>query len=47
MIVEMKNATVADILDRIAAGYRQNPPKVWVYQECGEKKEMLIDVQMR
>jgi hypothetical protein len=47
MIVEMKNATVADILDRIAAGYRQNPPKVWVYQECVEKKDMLIDVQMR
>jgi hypothetical protein len=47
MIVEMKNATVADILDRIAAGYRQNPPKAWVYQECTEKKEMLIDVQMR
>ncbi|HKV93637.1 MAG TPA: hypothetical protein VJW20_13905 [Candidatus Angelobacter sp.] len=47
MIVEMKNATVAAILDRVAAGYRQNPPKVWVYQECTEKKETLIDVQMR
>jgi hypothetical protein len=47
MIVEMKNATVAEILDRIAAGYRQNPPKVWVYQECADKKETLIDVQMR
>ena len=47
MIVEMKNATVAEILDRVAAGYRHDPPKVWVYQECTEKKEMLIDVQMR
>lgn len=47
MIVEMKNATVADILDRIAAGYRQNTPKVWVYQECAGKKETMIDVQMR
>lgn len=47
MIVEMKNATVAEILDRVAAGYRKDPPKVWVYQECTEKKEMLIDVQMR
>jgi hypothetical protein len=47
MIVEIKNATVADILDRIAAGYRSDPPKVWVYQECSEKKEMLIDVQMK
>ena len=47
MIVEMKNATVADILDRVAASYRHDPPKVWVYQECTEKKEMLIDVQMR
>jgi hypothetical protein len=47
MIVEMKNATVADILDRIAAGYRQSPPKVWVYQECGDKKEVLIDVHMQ
>ncbi len=47
MIVEMKNKTVADILDRIAAGYRQNPPKVWVYQECAQNKELLIDVQMR
>jgi hypothetical protein len=47
MIVEIKNATVADILDRIAAGYRSDPPKVWAYQECSEKKEMLIDVQMK
>ena len=47
MIVEIKNATVADILDRIAAGYRSDPPKVWVYQECNEKKEMLVDVQMK
>ncbi|MGZ4854226.1 MAG: hypothetical protein ACXVKH_03300 [Candidatus Angelobacter sp.] len=47
MIVEMKNATVADILDRIAAGYRSDPPKVWVYQECSEKKETLVDVQMK
>jgi hypothetical protein len=47
MIVEMKNATVAEILDRVAASYRKDPPKVWVYQECTEKKEMWIDVQMR
>lgn len=47
MIVEVKNRTVAEILDRIAAGYRQSPPKVWVYQECEEKKETMIDVQMR
>jgi hypothetical protein len=47
MIVEIKNATVADILDRIAAGYRSDPPKVWIYQECGEKKEILVDVQMK
>ena len=47
MIVEARNATVAEILDRIAAGYRQSPPKVWVYQECAEKKEAMIDVQMR
>jgi hypothetical protein len=47
MIVEIKNATVADILDRIAAGYRSDPPKVWIYQECSEKKEILVDVQMK
>lgn len=47
MIVEMKNATVADILDRIAADYRSDPPKVWIYQECGNKKELLVDVQMK
>jgi hypothetical protein len=47
MIVEMKNATVADILDRIAAGYHSNPPKVWIYQECSDKKETLVDVQMK
>jgi hypothetical protein len=47
MIVEMKNATVADILDRIAAGYRADPPKVWTYRECAEKKETVIDVQMK
>ena len=47
MIVEMKKTTVADILDRIAAGYRAEPPKVWIYRECGDKKEMLVDVQMK
>jgi hypothetical protein len=47
MIVEMKNAAVADILDRIAAGYRSDPPKVWIYQECSDKKETLVDVQMK
>jgi len=47
MIVEMKNATVADILDRIAAGYRQDPPKVWIYRECDDKKVTLVDVQMK
>lgn len=47
MIVEIKNATVADILDRIASGYRQDPPKVWIYRECEDKKETLVDVQMK
>jgi hypothetical protein len=47
MIVEIKDATVADILDRIAAGYRSDPPKVWIYQECGDKQETLVDVQMK
>jgi hypothetical protein len=47
MIVEIKNAAVADILDRIAAGYRQDPPKVWLYRECDDNKETLVDVQMK
>lgn len=47
MIIEMKNATVADILDRIAAGYRQDPPKVWLYRECDDQKTTLVDVQMK
>jgi hypothetical protein len=47
MIVEMKNAAVADILDRIAAGYHSDPPKVWIYQECTGKKDTLVDVQMK
>lgn len=49
MIIEMKNALVADILDHIAAGYRTAPPKVWVYRECmdKDKKENLVDVQMK
>jgi len=47
MIIEMKNAMVADILDRIAAGYRADPPKVWIYRECVDKKETLVDVQIR
>lgn len=47
MIVEMKNAVVADILDRIAAGYHSDPPKVWIYQECSDKKETMVDVQMK
>lgn len=47
MIVEMRNATVADILDRIAAGYRQDPPKVWIYRECDDKRVTLVDVVMK
>lgn len=50
MTVQLRNATVADILDRIAAAYRANPPKVWVYRECTDtpvKKETLVDVQIR
>ena len=47
MIVEIKNATVSDILDRIAAGYRSDPPKVWIYRECEDKKETVVDVQMK
>lgn len=47
MIIEMKKTTVADVLDRIAGGYRAEPPKVWTYRECGDKKETLIDVQMK
>src|SRR4051812_12078796 len=33
MILEVKGRTVAEVLDRIAAAYRQDPPRVWVYQE--------------
>ena len=47
MILEMKKTTVAEILDRIAAGYRTDPPKVWIYRECVDKKEALADVQMK
>lgn len=49
MILEMKNAIVADILDRIAAGYHTDPAKVWIYRECSDKdkKEILVDVQVR
>jgi hypothetical protein len=47
MIIEMKNAMVADILDRIAAGYRADAPKVWIYRECVDTKESLVDVQIR
>jgi len=47
MIVEVKNATVADILDQIAAGYRANPLKVWIYRECADMKEIVVDVQMK
>jgi hypothetical protein len=47
MIVAIKNATVADILDRIAAGYRQDPPTVWLYRECDDKNVTLVDVQMK
>jgi hypothetical protein len=49
MIIEMKNAIVADILDRIAAGYHADPPKVWIYRECmnDKSKEIMIDVQVK
>ena len=47
MIIEMKNALVADILDHIAAGYRMDPPRVWAYRECMNKNENLVDVQMK
>lgn len=47
MIIETKNATVADILDRISAGYGQDPPKVWLYRECDDQRTTLVDVQMK
>ena len=47
MIVEMKKVSVAEILDRIAAGYRSDPPKVWIYRECADKKDTFIDVTMK
>jgi hypothetical protein len=47
MIVEIKNAAIADILDRIAAGYHSDPPKVWLYRECDDKKETVVDVQIK
>lgn len=46
MIVEMKNRTVDEILDRIAAAYHSSPPKVWIYQECRDKKTTVVDVRM-
>ncbi len=47
MIIEMKKTPVAEILDRIASGYGTDPPKVWIYQECADRKEMLVDVEMK
>lgn len=46
MILETKNRTVAEILDRIAGAYHQDPPKVWIYQECRDKRATVIDVRM-
>jgi len=45
-IIEVKNRTVAEILDRIAAAYRKDPPKVWIYQECRSGTETLLDVRI-
>jgi hypothetical protein len=47
MIVGIKNATVGEILDRIAAAYHSDPPKVWIYSECGDKQNMTIDVRIK
>jgi len=46
MVLEVKNRTVAEILDRIAAGYRNDPPKVWLYEECRSGGETLVDVRV-
>jgi hypothetical protein len=46
IILEVKNSTVAGILDRIAAAYRHDPPKVWVYQECRDKAATMVDVRI-
>jgi hypothetical protein len=46
MILEAKRRTVAEVLDRIAAAYHRNPPRVWVYQECTENGSTLMDVRM-
>jgi hypothetical protein len=46
MVLEVKNRTVAEILDRIAAAYHHDPPKVWVYQECRDKAATMVDVRM-
>jgi hypothetical protein len=49
-VIQVKNATVADILDRMVSGYRSGDStplyRLWAYRECRSGTETLIDVEM-
>lgn len=49
-VIQVKNGTVAEILDRMVSGYRSGDTtplyRLWSYRECRSGTETLIDVEM-
>ena len=50
-VIQLKNATVAEILDRIVAGYRSenngSPYHLWVYRECRSGAETFVEIRVQ
>ena len=49
-VIQVKNATVAEILDRMVSSYRSDEGnalyRLWAYRECRSGAQTLIDVEM-
>jgi hypothetical protein len=50
-VIQVKNATVAEILDRIVAGYRSEDNvstyHLWVYRECRSGAETFVEIRVQ
>lgn len=46
VVVHMKNATVADIVQRIAASYPNKSTRFWSYRECERGAETVVEIKI-
>lgn len=46
VVIHMKKATVEQIIERIAASYRNGGSRLWSYRECRRGAETLVEVKI-